>query len=405
MRSELHHMTHVESHYDARLPEGGCVRISVAGDTVRAVEPIPDDNALPWALPVLVDLQQNGGLGTYYTVVDENGLDPLPKILQHLRRHGVGRVLLTVATYDVERLRRSLRMLAGYLDADPGAERTFFAIFHEGVFISPQDGWRGSHVKDWIVPPDCETFLPLQEAAGGRIRVVNVAPEEPGGLDFIERAIGDGITVTIGHCCPSAELVREAAARGASMVTHFGNGAAPMMHRFNNPFWAMLDEPRLKLGLICDGHHLPPEMVSVALRCKGRENCYPVSDASGASGLPAGPYENYGERSFVIEEDGKIHLLDSELMMGAWFQQDRCVEFLVEKVGLSFLDAWRQCSEMPAGLAGIELPSLAAGQEASFVLARWRDGLVIEQAVHFGVPYLQWPVRPGSPAEVAVQPS
>ncbi len=83
-------------------------------------------------------------------------------------------------------------------------------------------------------------------------------------------------------------------------------------------------------------------------------------------------------------------------MMGAWFQQDRCVEFLVESVGLTLADAWRQCSEIPAAMMGLKLPKLAPGEEASFVLAHWDKGLVLDQAVHFGQPVLEAPIRPSA---------
>jgi N-acetylglucosamine-6-phosphate deacetylase len=385
----------------ARLPEGGVARLKVSGSRLVAVEPIPGNpEKLPYALPVLVDLQHNGALGMAYNMLEQAADAParLMAVADHLRRHGVGRCLLTLTTYPHEGLKRTAVLVNEALSRDAGLTALFFGLFHEGVYISPQDGWRGAHAAQWVKPPDYEAFREVDDCSGGRIKVVNVAPEEPGGLAFIERACADGKRVALGHACPSAAVVREAVARGATFVTHFGNGAAPMMHRFKNPFWAFLDEPALSLGVICDGFHLPPEVVRVALRCKGRAGCLPVSDASGHSGMPPGAYEGFGGRRFVIEPSGFMHVAESEILSGGWFQADRCVEFLVQAVGLPFLEAWEQCSVIPARAIGLELPRIAAGQEASFILARWENGLVLDQAVHLGRRFLEAPLRPGMPS-------
>jgi len=362
------------------------------------VTPLADDPALPYLLPPLVDLQQNGACGTYFNEIERQGIERLDVIARHLRQHGVGRCQMTFTTYDPAGLERTAALVNRRLSDDADLSSLFFGIFHEGYYISPQDGWRGAHAREWVAPPDYERFRRLDDLTGNRIRTVNVAPEEPGALDFIQRAVRHGKVVAIGHCGPDAETVREAARRGATLVTHFGNGAAPMIHRFKNPFWAFLDEPKLTLGLICDGFHLPGEVVRVAMRVKGREGCFPVSDASGYAGMPPGEYRCFGHRDFVIRADGFCHVAGSELLSGAWFQQDRCVEFLVRAGKLPFLDAWEQCSLQPARVARIRLPDIAAGEEATFVIARWSDGVVIEQSVHRGREYCDKPVRPAEPA-------
>ncbi|MFP4027957.1 MAG: hypothetical protein ACLFWL_09215 [Candidatus Brocadiia bacterium] len=119
-----------------------------------------------------------------------------------------------------------------------------------------------------------------------------------------------------------------------------------------------------------------------------------VSDASGFSGCEPGHYSCMGGREFVIEPSGRMHLADSELLSGAWFQLDRNVEFLISRGGLSFHAAWDLCSRSPPALAGIELPELQPGAEASFILAHWDDGLVLDQSAHQGQPYLSEPWHP-----------
>jgi N-acetylglucosamine-6-phosphate deacetylase len=371
------------------------VSVEVAGTQIVAVETVPERPDVPYLLPVLVDMQQNGAFGIYYHQLAERGVERLQDVADLLRRHGVGRVQLTIPTYDLAKTAANYRLLDRVLAEDKDLATLYFGFFHEGNFMSPQDGWRGAHMRHWIVPPDYDQFRELDDASGGRIRTVNVAPEEPGGLDFVARAAEAGKVVGMGHCCPDAETVAEAVARGARWVTHFGNGAAPQIHRFRNPFWSFMAHPELILSVICDGFHLPPDVVKAAMACREPGGCIPVSDASPYSGSPPGHYDEHGGgHPFDIEPNGFIHLSGSELLHGAWFQQDRCVEWLVQNLGLSLPEAWARCSEQPAAVAGLELPRIEPDQEASFVLAHWDDGLVIDQAVHNGKPYLDSPCRP-----------
>jgi len=373
--------------YEGKLLNGQFVCIEVLGDIISDISEIPEDNTLPMLLPPLVDLQQNGALGTYFSNFCDKNPDELNKIADFLRKHGLGKVQLTLTSASIETLKKSLSAINQKLSVEPELESLFYGIFHEGIFVSPRDGWRGAHPLEDIIAPDYELFKRLNDASGDRIKTVNIAPEELGGLDFISKAVNDGFKVALGHCCPNNEIVKEAVKRGASLLTHFGNGAAPTIHRFENPFWSFLNEPALKTGLICDGFHLPPEVVGTALKCKGAENCFVVSDASGYSGCAPGFYKRDKNRSFEIRDDGFLHLAGQEILMGAWFQLDRGVEFLVNNLDMTLAEAWRQCSEIPAKIAGINIPEFKVGEKAEFVIARWQSRLIIEQTIFNGKIY------------------
>ena len=47
-------------------------------------------------------------------------------------------------------------------------------------------------------------------------------------------------------------IIDEAVKRGASLVTHLGNGCTTNIHRFNNPLWSFLNHEKLKAGFIAD---------------------------------------------------------------------------------------------------------------------------------------------------------
>ena len=347
---------------------GESIGLEVKNGRIVRRTPIPSEPGLPRLLPVLVDLQHNGALSHAYNNLNGEGEKELEIIAGHLLRNGIGRVLATFTTVDYSILETGARSIHAVLDRNRELNSLFCGIFHEGVFISPQYGWRGGHCPEYIRKPDWALFGHLNDLSGGRIRMVNLAPEEEGALDFIPKAVSAGIRVSLGHCNPDAATIHQAADLGASMITHFGNGAAPEIHRFANPFWGFLDDERLNPGLVGDGFHLPPEVVRTVLRCKGETHCFMVSDANIYSGCPPGLYHRIGGQDCVVEPNGFFHVAGEEILAGAWFQQNRCVEFLTRKCGLPFESAWRLCSVYPAELAGIDLPDLSEGSEATFVV-------------------------------------
>lgn len=376
--------------YDVRLPKmEQCIRITVLKDKIKSIKNIVYDESLPYVLPVLVDLQQNGALGTYFNTLCNKAPETLNSIADYIRKQGVGRCLLTLTTFPYEDLIRTAELIDKLMSEQKDLNTLFFGIFNEGIFLSPQEGWRGAHTQKWLLQPDYQMLKKLDDASGNRISVVNVAPEEPGGLDFIEEAVKAGIIVSLGHCNPSAEIIDEAVKRGASLVTHIGNGTAINIHRFNNPLWSFLNNCNLKAGFIYDGFHLPKDLIGTIIKSKGVENCFPISDASGFSGLPSGCYSDQGNREIVIEDNGFLHLKNSEILCGAWFQIDKAVSNLVKHQKMSFIDAWYQCSIIPANIIGINLPEIKEGEEASFVLAKWTDNLEIIKSIHLGNEYLK----------------
>nr|MBC8453921.1 hypothetical protein [PVC group bacterium] len=232
--------------YTGQLENGSCVSVQVEVGKISGIIPVAHNSHLPLLLPVMYDMQHNGALGFEFSHMEKHGAEALRRIAGFMRKHGVGRCLPTMITHPHETLCKSVKCFDEWVSADSDLALIYRGLFHEGVYISPQDGWRGVHDIDNIRPPDWDTFRELDDLSGNRIRVVNVAPEEPGGLNFVKKASDTGKLVAIGHACPDAATVHKAADCGATLVTHFGNGAAAQLSRFDNPFWAMLNEPRLR---------------------------------------------------------------------------------------------------------------------------------------------------------------
>ena len=110
-------------------------------------------------------------------------------------------------------------------------------IHVEGPYISEVDGYRGAHPREAVRDPDWNEFQALQDAARGRIALITLAPERPGSLDFIRKAALSGVVVALGHTAADGPTLRAAAADGARLSTHLGNGIVSTLPRHPNPIW------------------------------------------------------------------------------------------------------------------------------------------------------------------------
>ena len=241
--------------------------------------------------------------------------------------------------------------------------------FHvEGPHISPDEGPRGAHPKRWVRPPDIEEFRRWQEATGGRIRLVTLAPEWPGAPRYIEAVVAENVVVSIGHTAAEARHIADAVSAGATMSTHLGNGAHGVMRRHPNYIWEQLAEDRLRASFIVDGIHLPTSFLKVGLRAKGVDRSVLVTDASSPAGCPPGRYR-LGEQDVDLTPDNRVVLAGQERLAGSALRMDRGVENLMRLGELSLANAvcLATVNAARAGRVPGREQGFALGQRADFV--------------------------------------
>jgi len=316
--------------------------------------------------PAFIDNQINGYLGTEFSDPDLT-TEEMVRIVRALRSKGVVTFFPTVITASQESLIRSFRNLSGSLENDEVASSV--PGFHlEGPYISPEDGYRGAHSREHVRKPDWDEFRRLNDAAGGRIVQVTLAPEVEGAEDFIKKCAGEGIVVALGHHNGSAEDIRRAVDAGARTVTHLGNGMANHIHRFDNPLWMQLAEDRLMSSLILDSFHLPPEMVTVFYRAKGSERIILTSDMTMLAGMPPGKYIWDGKEVRLTDE-GIILLEQENCFAGASLPLHVGVGNMMRFTGCSMKEAVEMATKNPAGLYGLDdRGTIEEGKRADLVL-------------------------------------
>jgi N-acetylglucosamine-6-phosphate deacetylase len=364
------------------IPGGGLVEIEIAAGRITAVRPLgPADPDKPFLSPGLVDIQINGYAGVDFSASDLEP-DQAASVASTLAKTGVTTFYPTLITNSPEAIIRNLRVLeqarklgTRFALAAPG--------YHlEGPYLSPGPA-HGAHDPQLMKLPDWEEFSSFQQAAGGRIRMVTVAPELSGALEFIHRARQAGVAVALGHTEGTAGDIHRAAAAGATLNTHLGNGLGQFIDRHKAPFWAQLTDDRLSASLICDGFHLPKELVEVIVRVKGIERLILITDAIHAAGMPPGKYSLVGVPVQFLPT-GKIVREDRGSLAGSSVGMNRAVAVFQEYGRVSLQDAIQAATLNPARLLGDAAicAKLAVGQSANLILFRPEPGrLRIESAI------------------------
>ncbi|MGH8246886.1 MAG: N-acetylglucosamine-6-phosphate deacetylase, partial [Gammaproteobacteria bacterium] len=141
-----------------------------------------------WVASGLIDLQVNGFAGVDFNAAGVS-VEDYRRAFHRMWATGVTRCLPTIITGGHDRIVACMRVAAeAAQDREIGP--AIAGIHLEGPYISPEDGPRGAHPREFVRPPERDEFHRFQEAAGGLIRLVTVAPEVSGALDFIEWLAG-----------------------------------------------------------------------------------------------------------------------------------------------------------------------------------------------------------------------
>ena len=291
-------------------------------------------------LPSLFDLQVNGFGGVDFNNPATRGEDVL-RAIDRMRRTGVTRFLATLITSPFEWFSECAQTLVRTHHA------AIAGIHMEGPYIAAEDGPRGAHPREHVTPASIDDFARRQEAAGGNIRLVTLAPEVPGAMDLIEYLVSHGVRVAIGHTAATPEQIRDAAKAGATLSTHLGNGCASQLARHPNLIWEQLAADELSASLIVDGHHLPPATAKAMMRAKTPQRTILITDATAAAGGAPGRYEFNGE-TVMLSESGRVSQVGKPWLAGSALTLDQAVVNMVKFTGMPLKEVWAMASINPA---------------------------------------------------------
>lgn len=248
-------------------------------------------------------------------------------------------------------------------------------IHLEGPFIALEK--KGAQNPAYIKDPDVEMFCRLQEAAGGLIRLITIAPEEKGAEDFI-RTLNQEVHISVGHTTSDYETAQQAFALGADHVTHFFNAMPGFTHRAPGVIGAAFDAKHVMPELICDGIHVDASAVRMMFQLFGAERMILISDSMRATGMADGEYSLGG---LPVTVRGNLATLKDGTIAGSATNLMDCMRMAVS-MGISLETAVRCATYNPAKSIGVEdvCGSIECGKYGDCVILSKED-LAIQQVI------------------------
>lgn len=316
-----------------------------------------------WVVPGFIDLHVHGGGGHDMASADPAEISAAAAV--H-RGHGTTRMLASILTAPLSEMLAALAAVRSVVEAGPTASAHVIGSHMEGPFLSPARA--GAHDPRHLLVPDSAVFDRFCEAAGGTLRVMTMAPELPGGVDLVRRAVAAGVVVALGHSDADHAAATAGFEAGAAMVTHLFNGMRPWHHREPGLAGAALARPGIICEVINDGIHLHDATAGIAFAAAGPERVALVTDAVAAAGAGDGTFRLGAAPVSVI--DGAVRLSDAETLAGSTLTMDVSLRRAVRELGLPMTIACRAASTTPARVLGIDdrVGSVATGQEADLVV-------------------------------------
>lgn len=342
--------------------------VEVADGRIAALEPSEGACALSegdidatgcYVVPGFIDIHFHGCVGADLCDATE---EAVRAIARHEASRGVTSICPATMTYPEDLLASVAGTAAAF---EPAAdEASLVGINLEGPFISPDK--IGAQNPAYVQHADAAMLRRIQEAGDGLVKLVDIAPEEPGALEFVAE-VADEVRVSLAHTCTDYDTARAAFDRGARHMTHLYNAMPGLHHRKPGPIAAAWECSEATVELICDGVHVHPAMARLTFALFGADRICLISDSMRACGLEDGTYDLGGQDVTVR---GNVATLADGTIAGSVTDLAACVRHAVREMDVPLEEAVLAATLTPARAIGIdgERGSIEAGKVADLVV-------------------------------------
>ena len=315
-----------------------------------------------------VDLQINGGLGLAFPDLEIKDLPLLEKICNFLWQQGIDAFLPTIVTTSVEKIQRSLTVIAEFMTKQRQQEKQtakVLGVHLEGPFLNSEK--RGAHPAEHLLPLTLENIKMVLGDYSTLVKIITLAPELAATDKEITYLHSLGITISLGHSLATAKQAKKAFELGASMVTHAFNAMPSLHHREPGLLGEAIINKNVYCGLIADGEHVCPTTIELLLKAGDHEKgFFLVSDALSPIGLSEGIYP-WDDRQIEVK-NGTARLLNGTLA-GTTLSLLVGVENLVKWDICDLGAAIPLATESPR--KAINLPGISEGENGQLLRWHW----------------------------------
>ncbi len=298
--------------------------------------------------PGFIDIHTHGGGGFRF----EEGVDDIVKGCNFHLAHGTTSICPTISAAPFGSMAKSLLNIEKAM-GDPRVGGTILGAHMEGPYLSSKQA--GAQCPDHITAPIESDYLPLIKEHSGAISRWTYAPENDEGERFAKTLKEYGIKASAGHTDAIYGDMARALDNGCDLVTHLYSCTSTVTRDHGFRRLGVIESAFLSddinVEIICDGKHLPPELIRLIYKIKGSDKIALVTDSLALAGTD----QTHGfmqDTEFIIE-DGVCKLMDRSAFAGSIATADRLVRVAVKEAGISVTEAVKMITETPAKIMGL----------------------------------------------------
>ena len=322
-------------------------RISSIGPALTNSHGLPEvDASGMWLVPGFIDLHTHGAVGVDVNAADAEGLRAIGCFFAS---QGVTSWQCSVLTDTPEQTLWCMDQARQMIEDGPYDGARLAGIHLEGPCLA--SAYKGAMPEHLLMhEADPALFARYQEASGGHVTYVTLAPEIPGALELVGELTRMGIVVAMGHSGATYDQAAACVDAGVRAGTHVGN-AMRLFHQHEPAiFGCVLERREVYAEAICDGRHLAPSTVRMYLATKGWDRVVAVTDSIMAAGLPDGSYK-LGVNDVVVT-DGDARLASDGTRAGSTLTLAQALKNIQAFTGCDLAHAVRLVTDNPARLMG-----------------------------------------------------
>lgn len=313
-----------------------------------------------YVIPGLIDIHTHGNSGFDFS---DGSYEGLKTMCRYYAKHGITSFAPTSLTVPYDQISAAYKTAKLVHEENEKGLAKIRGINMEGPFFSVKK--KGAQNVENIRLPDCDAFMKLNEDSGNLIKIIDIAPELEGALEFIEK-VSPSATVSVAHTDCTYEEAAAAFQAGATQLTHMFNAMPSIHHRQPGPIIAAMENGNVMTELICDGHHIHPAIIRFAFQTFGAQRMIIVSDSLRCCGMPDGKFDIGGQEAYI--SNGVAKLADGTLA-GSMTNVYECLKNVIS-FGIRKEDAVRAATYNPARQLGCldEVGSIENGKAADFLV-------------------------------------